>query len=152
MADYWDSAEEMIYNSRIKIPYSWQAGETASRFFTRLKENKEIWGIKCPQCQKVLMPPRKNCPFCFTLAEDWVKVADEGVVETFTIVCRDTRIQPQRTPFAYAVIRLKGADTGLLHVLGEVKPEAVKEGLKVKAVFADERQGLITDIKYFKPL
>jgi uncharacterized OB-fold protein len=39
-------------------------------------------------------------------------------------------------------------------MLGEVDPEKLKVGTKVKAVFKvkKERQGSILDIKYFKPL
>ena len=140
MSDFWDTAEESVYNSRIKIPYSWQAGETASYFFTQLRDEKKLWGKKCPRCQKVLMPPRKNCPFCFEITGDWVEVKDEGTVETYTVVRRDTNIQPLQAPFAYAVIKLDGADTGLTHLLSEVDPQTVKEGMRVKAVFADERQ------------
>jgi hypothetical protein len=55
-------------------------------------------------------------------------------------------------PFAYAVIRLDGADTGLVHLLGEVKPEEIREGMRLKAVFAEERTGKMLDVKYFKPV
>ena len=54
--------------------------------------------------------------------------------------------------FAYAIIKLDGAGTGFLHVLGEVDLEKIKEGMRVKAVFAEERVGLPTDIAYFKPI
>jgi uncharacterized OB-fold protein len=42
---------------------------------------------------------------------------------------------------------------GILHLLSEVDPKEVKIGMKVKAVWkpAEEREGAITDIKYFKP-
>jgi len=54
------------------------------------------------------------------------------------------------------VIELDGASQGigLFHLLGEVKPEEVKVGLRVQAVWKPpaEREGAITDIKYFKPL
>ena len=53
------------------------------------------------------------------------------------------------------MIYIDGAsDAGFLHLLDEVKPEDVKVGMKVQAVWkpAEEREGSITDIKYFKPL
>ena len=42
---------------------------------------------------------------------------------------------------------------GIMHVLGEVDPQEVKIGMRVKAVWKPpkERSGAITDIKYFKP-
>lgn len=152
MSDIWDKVEPRVYESRIKVPYAWQAGETASRFLLSLKNEKKFLGKKCSECTKVLVPPRKSCPYCFMETGDWVAVSDEGVVETFTTVRRDTGILPMKPPFVYAVIKLDGTDTGLVHVLGDVKPEEVKEGMRVKAVFARERTGKILDVSYFKPI
>jgi uncharacterized OB-fold protein len=152
MSNVWDSVEPRVYESRIKVPYAWQAGETASRFLLALKNEKKFLGKKCSKCAKVLVPPRKSCPYCFVETGDWEDVSDEGVVETFTIARRDTGIMPAKPPFAYAVIKLDGADTGLVHLLGEVEPGAVRAGMRVKAVFAEERTGKMLDVKYFKPV
>ena len=46
----------------------------------------------------------------------------------------------RKVPVIWALIKLDGADTALLHYLDEVKPEDVKIGMRVKAVFADERK------------
>ena len=90
MSDYWSDAENMVYEGRIKVPYTWQAGETASFFLTQLRDEKKIWGKHCPKCTKVLIPARKNCPFCFVATDKWVEVSDEGTVETFTIYLKST--------------------------------------------------------------
>ena len=152
MSDVWEKVEPRVYESRIKVPYAWQAGETASRFLLSLKNEKKFLGKKCSKCTKVLVPPRKSCPYCFVETGDWVNVSDVGVVETFTTVRRDTGILPMEPPFVYAVIKLDGADTGLVHIVGDVKPEEVKEGMRVKAVFAEERTGKMLDVRYFKPV
>jgi len=34
MGDYWSDAENMIQPGKIKVPYTWQAGETASHYLT----------------------------------------------------------------------------------------------------------------------
>jgi hypothetical protein len=43
---------------------------------------------------------------------------------------------------------------GILHMLGEVGPDDVKIGMKVRAVWKkpEDRTGAITDILYFKPI
>ena len=43
---------------------------------------------------------------------------------------------------------------GIMHILGEVKPEDIYIGMRVKAVWKseEEREGAITDIKYWKPI
>jgi uncharacterized OB-fold protein len=41
-----------------------------------------------------------------------------------------------------------------MHMLGEIDPKKVKIGMRVQAVWkpAEERQGSINDILYFKPI
>jgi uncharacterized OB-fold protein len=55
-----------------------------------------------------------------------------------------------------AVIDIDGTrpSVGIMHMLGEVKPDEVEIGMKVQAVWkpAGEREGSILDIKYFKPV
>lgn len=152
MEDFWSNVQPIVYEGRIKVPYSWQAGETASYFLTQLRDKGKIWGKHCPRCTKVLLPPRKSCPFCFVDTDKWVEVSDEGVVETFTLVREGTPLQPLKPPFAYAVILLDGASTGFVHVLSEVGPDEIKEGMRIKAVFAENRKGSLLDIAYFKPV
>lgn len=41
---------------------------------------------------------------------------------------------------------------GLVHLLGEVDLEQLRIGMRLQAVFKEERVGSILDIKYFKPL
>lgn len=65
MSDFWRDVEPVVLKGRIKVPYSWQAGETASFFLSELRDSMKSWGKRCPQCEKVLVPPRKSCPFCF---------------------------------------------------------------------------------------
>jgi len=152
MGDYWRDAENMIQAGRIKVPYTWQAGETASHYFTRLRDEKKILGKHCPKCDKVLVPARKNCPHCTVPTDEWVELSGQGTVDTFTVVRKGNAIQPMEAPFVYALIRLDGADTGFLHMLGETDPENVKEGMRVEAVFKEERSGSPLDIAYFRPI
>jgi len=152
MGDYWRDAENMVQPGRIKVPYTWQAGETASHYLTRLRDEKKILGKHCPKCDKVLVPPRKNCPFCSVPTGGWVELSGKGTVDTYTVVRKDFPIQPMKAPFAYALIKLDGADTGFLHMLGEVDLKNVKEGMRVEAVFAAERTGSPLDIAYFRPM
>jgi uncharacterized protein len=67
------------------------------------------------------------------------------------VVRRELRIHPRPAPLIYALIRLDGADTDLLHLLGGVSPEEVRIGMRVRAVFRDDRHGNILDIEHFAP-
>ena len=152
MGNYWTDTESIVLNSRIKVPYEWQAGETASHFLVQLRDEKKIWGKKCPSCQKVIVPARKTCGFCFVETDEWVEIPDQGVVTTFTVVNRDTLVQPVKAPFAYAMIQLDGADTGMVHILAIDDPGKIKIGMRVQAVWADDRKGSLLDIRHFIPV
>lgn len=154
MSDQFKGIEPMVYNSKINVPYSWWAGDTASRFFISLRDEKKIIATRCGTCGRTFMPPRKSCPACFTENREWVNVSDEGEVLSFTVARRRFEAIPsdRKVPVIWALIRLDGADTALLHYLDEVKPEDVKIGMRVKAVFAEERKAAIRDISHFKPV
>jgi uncharacterized protein len=154
MSDQFQGIEPMVYQSKINVPYSWWAGDTASKFFISLRDERKIIAPRCGKCGKVFMPPRKVCPICFTENTEWVNVSDEGTVVTFSVARRQFASIPKdrKVPVVWALVKLDGADTAILHYLDEVKPADVKIGMRVKAVFAESRTGGIRDISHFKPV
>ncbi len=139
---------------RPKLLYAWDAGYAIGRFLQGLKEGK-ILGIRCRKCERILVPPRAFCELCFVPIDDWVELKDTGRVNTFSLSYISWDVKRLETPEIPAVIEIEGASPGIgiLHLLGEVKPEDVKIGMKVKALWKKEndRVGAITDILYFKP-
>lgn len=144
--------ENIYYDGRIKVPYVWYVGETGSRFLIGLRDNKEIWGIRCPQCKKVYVPPAKTCGECFTRTEEWVKVKDTGTLQSFTVVHYEHDMQPKNRPIIYGLVKLDGADGALLHLVDGVDPGKIRVGMKLRAVFAEKRSGTILDISHFEPV
>ncbi|MCX5858230.1 MAG: DNA-binding protein, partial [Deltaproteobacteria bacterium] len=66
---------------------------------------------------------------------------------------------PTEPPFISALLRLDGTDVDFLNIIGgfdmsdfEQARKIVKNGMRLKAVWKDERQGNILDIKYFEPM
>ncbi|MBW8709567.1 MAG: OB-fold domain-containing protein, partial [Mycobacterium sp.] len=57
--------------------------------------------------------------------------------------------QPLDRPFAWALIKLDGADTPLLHAVAAASSDAISTGARVHAHWIDEPVGAITDIAYF---
>lgn len=128
------------------------AGSVCSEFLTEIRDHKRILGIRCPECNRVLVPARPTCARCFTQTKDWVKVSDTGSLLTYATAYKALPSYPAQPPIIYGVIQLEGADTGFVHLLGEVMPKDVHIGMRLKAVFNDERKGDIRDIKYFRPV
>jgi hypothetical protein len=141
-----------IYHGQIYIPNSYSAGATGSRFLVELRDKKRIMGTRCGTCNRVYVPARSVCKDCFAKLEDWVQVSEMGTVTTYTVCYQPNESQPVDPPIIYAIVQLDGADTGFVHMLGEVEPEYLRVGMRVKAVFKENREASILDIKYFKPL
>jgi uncharacterized OB-fold protein len=157
MAQVTEKLEGMdvwVYHGQIYIPNTYSAGAVGSRFLIELRDNKKIMGTRCPTCNVVYVPARSVCRDCFGELSEWVEVSQKGTLLTYTVTYQSNPIQPVSTPIVYGIVQLDGADTGFVHMLGEVDPEKLKVGTKVKAIFKSkkERQGSILDIKYFKPL
>jgi uncharacterized protein len=143
--------EPFEVDQRLTAHGTYWAGKMGSRFYAALRDEQKILGSTCPTCRKVFWPPRSVCTFCFTELHDVVEIGPLGTVETFTLVTYAEPVHPRPAPFMYAVIRLDGADTGMAHFLDEVDFDKVHIGMRVRPVFAEQRQGNILDIRYFKP-
>ncbi|MEO0119707.1 MAG: Zn-ribbon domain-containing OB-fold protein [candidate division WOR-3 bacterium] len=134
--------------------YAWDCGKAIGRYLEGLKEGK-ILGVKCSKCERIMVPPRIFCEWCFVLVEDFVELKDTGRINTFSISYITWDMKRLEKPQIPAVIEIDGASPGygILHLVSEVDPKEVKVGMRVKAVWKDEkeREGKITDIKYFKP-
>ena len=104
MDETFADVEPMVYRSLISVPYSWWAGDTASRFFIALRDEKKIMGKKCPRCSRTYVPPRKVCPLCFTENAEWVEVADEGMLQSYTICRRQLASLPRVAPVIFGLI------------------------------------------------
>ena len=137
----------------VRLEYRYTAGIASTKFLKGIAQ-KKILGQRCPECQKVYVPPRGSCPRCAVPTEEEVHVADRGTVTTFCIVripSENLSIQP---PFVCAHILLDGADIPFFALIHECNFEEVRMGMRVEAVWApDEKIGpTFESIEYFKPL
>lgn len=135
--------------------YAWDAGVAIGRYLQGLKAGRLI-GRQCPQCRQVLIPPRMVCESCFYPTDRWVELEDTGAVLTFSRCYITWDMIQLEEPQMPAVIEIDGASPGMgiMHMLGEVDPDALAIGMRVQAVWkpAEEREGAITDIRYFRPI
>lgn len=150
-----ESGRVLSVRARLHAEYAWDAGLAIGRYLEGLRAG-QILGVRCRRCDRVVVPPRAFCERCFGPVDDVVPVADTGTVNTFSLCYVTWDVRRISTPLLPAVIDLDGTSprVGILHVLGEVVPEVIRVGLRVQAVWkpAAERQGAITDIRYFKPV
>jgi len=85
--------------------------------------------------------------------DEWVEVSNTGTLLVFTVTRYPVPgIQPQKPPFAMGIVKLDGASTGLVHLLGGMDVNEFRVGMRMQAVFREKRQGNYLDIEYFRPL
>ncbi|MFI1252432.1 Zn-ribbon domain-containing OB-fold protein [Streptomyces netropsis] len=133
----------------VEFPFTRSLGPVQSAFLTGLRE-RTVLGVRTTD-QRVLVPPVEYDPRTAEEIRDLVEVAATGTVTTWAWNPAPRRGQPLRTPFAWALVRLDGADTALLHALDAPGPDAVRTGMRVRVRWARERTGAITDIACFEP-
>lgn len=146
---------------RVKAHYAWDTGIAIGKYLEGLKQGK-ILGVRCPQCHRIVAPPRAFCELCFRPVNDWVELPDTGKINTYSVSYVNWDATRRLSPEVPAVIEIDGASPGIgiLHLMGEVGNtlEEITMRLKadapVQAVWkpAQEREGAITDIRYFRPI
>jgi uncharacterized OB-fold protein len=134
---------------RLEYTYKRSLGDVLSKFFTGLRDRR-IFGMRRPD-GSVMVPPKEYDPDTGQGLDDWVEVSSEGVVRSWTWVQIPRRQQPFDHPFAYALVQLDGADTAFLHVVDAGDESRMKTGMRVRARWADETVGVMTDF-VFEPI
>jgi uncharacterized OB-fold protein len=133
----------------VEFPFTRSLGPVQSAFLTGLRE-RTVLGVRASD-GRVVVPPAEYDPVTAEEVRDLVEVAPTGTVTTWAWNPAPRRGQPLEAPFAWALVRLDGADTALLHALDAPGPEAVRTGMRVRIRWAAERTGAITDIACFEP-
>ncbi|QEU89736.1 Zn-ribbon domain-containing OB-fold protein [Streptomyces kanamyceticus] len=132
----------------VEFPFTRSLGPVQSAFLTGLRE-RTVLGVRTGD-GRTLVPPVEYDPVTAEEIRELVEVADTGTVTTWAWNHEPRRGQPLDTPFAWVLVRLDGADTGLLHALDVPGPDAVRSGMRVRIRWAPERVGAITDIACFE--
>ncbi|MCV7049795.1 OB-fold domain-containing protein [Mycobacterium heidelbergense] len=132
----------------LSFDYTRSVGPTLSEFFTALCDRR-ILGVRGSD-GRVHVPPAEYDPVTYEPLGEMVPVSSVGTVASWTWQAEPLEGQPLDRPFAWALIKLDGADTALMHAVDVGEPAAIRTGARVHAHWADETVGAITDIAYFK--
>ena len=134
---------------KLAFDYTRSVGPILGQFFTALRERRLV-GTRGSD-GRVFVPPAEYDPVTYEPLTEVVPVAAVGTVVSWTWQPEPLEGQPLDRPFVWALIKLDGADTALLHAVDAGSPEAIKSGDRVHVHWADETTGFITDIAYFLP-
>ena len=133
----------------VEYPFTRTVGPVQSAFFTALREGV-VLGVRATD-GTVVCPPVEYDSFTSESLSELVELGDAGEVTTWAWVTEPRDDQPLDHPFAWALIRIDGADTGMLHAVDAGNESAMATGMRVRIRWADDREGSITDIACFEP-
>lgn len=144
---------------------TWKHSTLLQEYAHGLKE-KKIIGSLCPGCGKIIVPPRNICGRCHRKMDERMVVSDVGTVTCFVIsapvIKGKTKVmgmdpvemglvaEGERVISVY--VKFDGADSNIDTELINCKPEEVRVGMRVKAVWAKEPQGKLSDLEAVEPL
>ena len=139
---------------RLDLHYEHAFGPYYGRLFDEIKTQRRIMGVRTPDGEGALLPPREICDVTHRLTGTWVEVKQTGTVRAMSIINLEFVGQKQAPPYIYAEIMLDGALTRLIHTVAgfDMKraKELVKPGTRVRAVWREERTGSLDDISHFE--
>ncbi|HTZ94361.1 MAG TPA: OB-fold domain-containing protein [Streptosporangiaceae bacterium] len=133
----------------ISFDYTRSLGPVLSQFMTALAQ-RTILGSRSAD-GRVHVPPAEYDPVTFLPPAGLVPVGPAGTVLTWSWQPEPREGQPLDRPFAWALIRLDGADTGMLHAVDAGSPGQMSTGMRVQPRWAASPAGHITDIECFEP-
>ena len=135
---------------KLSFDYTRSVGATLSQFFTALR-GRRIVGVRGSD-GRVLVPPAEFDPVTYERLTEIVPVAGVGTVRSWTWQPEPLEGQPLNRPFAWALIRPDGADTAMLGAVDAGSSDAVRTGMRVEPVWAEEREGHISDLAHWRPV
>jgi uncharacterized OB-fold protein len=133
----------------LEYPYKRSLGPVIGRFFTSLRD-KRIEGVRTAD-GRVIVPPTEYDPETSEPLSEFAEVGTVGVVTSWGWVTSPRSNHPLQKPFAWALIKLDGADTAMLHAVDAGDDSRMSTGMRVRARWRDERVGEIRDIECFVP-
>jgi uncharacterized OB-fold protein len=133
----------------ISFDYTRSLGPVLSQFMTGLSQ-RTILGSRSAD-GRVYVPPAEYDPVTFLPPADLVPVGPAGTVLTWSWQPEPREGQPLDRPFAWALIKLDGADTAMLHAVDAGSASQMSTGMRVQPRWAASPAGHITDITCFEP-
>ena len=133
----------------IEFDYTRSLGPVLSQFIAALAERR-ILGARGAD-GRVHAPPFEYDPVSAEPPGELVPVGPEGTVVSWSWMPEPLAGQPLAEPFAWALIRLDGADTAMLHAVDAGSAATMRTGLRVRPRWAARPAGSIRDIACFEP-
>jgi len=156
-----EDEELLVLKKVISVQQRFATGPVMGKYLNGLKE-KKIFGNRCPECKRLQIPPREVCAVCRIRVEAFEEVGPKGnirLLDTAYYASPDPLTgETRETPYAMAYILLDGCkgQEVFAHFIRDDQIDRIdmgwneKKGTIVRPVWAEERKGKVTDIRYYE--
>lgn len=145
--------------------YKYKAPRLLEEYVQGLKQ-KQIIGSLCLGCGKVIVPPRNICGRCHRKMDGRMVVSDKGTITSFIISPPmkkgkfqvfgidpvETGVVEEGEVIIPVFVRFDGSDSNISSAVKGVDSKDVHVGMRVKAIWAKEPQGALSDLMAVEPL
>lgn len=152
-----NTEQELIVSRQVlSIDQTFSTGPVMGRFLQELRDNKRIMAYKCSTNGRYLLPPREVDAYSVTEGDEWVEVGPEGILREFDVIYYASPDpltgETRDVPYVIGWVILDGVEgiSPLWHLIQADDLSKIKSGIRVRAVFAEERTGAMEDIKHFE--
>ena len=140
---------------KLDLHYEHAFGPYYGRLFDEIRTNRRIMGVRLPDQDSALLPPREVDDISHRRTGTWKACGDEGTIRGCSIINMEFVGQTRPPPYVYAEIVLDGASTRLIHMIDiddvEAAKTRIKPGTRVRAIWREgERKGSMSDIERFE--
>jgi uncharacterized OB-fold protein len=146
-----DPKAPQAWFGNLPVPSRYTYGLAGERFFRALKDEGQILGSYCPECDHTYVPATVFCERCLGELTDWEDVGLIGELHTFTMMFVGYDGAELDEPELVGFVSF--GDGGIVHRI-DADPDELEIGMPMQAVLkpAAERVGSILDIEYFEPV
>ncbi len=156
-----EEQELLVLKKIISVNQKFATGPVMGKYLNGLKQ-KKILANKCPDCGRLQIPPREVCAVCRIRCDEFVEVGPKGnvrLLDTAYYASPDPLTgETRETPYGLVYILLDGCkgQEVFAHFLRDDQLDRIemgwneKKGTIVRPVWAENRTGKVSDIKYFE--
>lgn len=145
--------------------YRWKAPKGYIDEFVENFKEKKLLGTLCKGCGRVYFPPREICGRCFEKITEKVFVSNYGKLLAFLV---SPPLQKGKVIIAgmdvvamgvlkegetiiLGIVQFDGTSSKMVLPVLNAKPEDLRIGMRVKAVFAEKPEGKLSDLMGVEP-
>jgi uncharacterized OB-fold protein len=133
----------------LPVRFRYTPGIGVTAFLEALRDRGVLLGSRCSSCELTYLPARLFCERCFAELTADTECGPDGTLESFTVAHVGLDGEPLPEPVTYALVKLDGADTVIVHRL--IGADAPGIGMRVRTVIRERRTASIDDIEGFTP-